>query len=221
MGGDFVDMYVIYQISSPLIVEDLNEVQIAQLLTPKKGIDAGFEDINKNKRERYEGKLGGDDLYFDRSDPGSDISEDEGDPVESDARNSRIPRKKMSTDSDEPSKKKKFGKATRKGRKMNKNFGHNKKGCPIAKIGYTTGTATGGSGGATISAASTGVTSGATGGSGGATTSATSTGVTAGGSGGAATKRPVITPATSRGATTAATCTNGSGGAATKRPATT
>ncbi|KAG5581486.1 hypothetical protein H5410_052113 [Solanum commersonii] len=145
-GGDFVDMYVIHQISTPLIVEDLNEVQIAQLLTPKKdkgknkeivapevsledldedegqgqgndfssyhlqtsdesdvdatginvdeipsgpvGIDAGFEDINKNKRGRYEGKLGGDDLCFDRSDPGSDISEDEGDPVESNARNS-------------------------------------------------------------------------------------------------------------------------------------
>ncbi|KAG5581485.1 hypothetical protein H5410_052112 [Solanum commersonii] len=91
----------------------------------------------------------------------------------------------------------------------------------MKKIGYTTGTATGGSGGATISAASTGVTGGATGGSGGATTSVASTGVTTGGSGGAATKRPVTTPATSRGATTAATCTNGSGGATTKRPATT
>jgi len=45
------------------------------------------------------------------------------------------PRKKRSKDSDEPSKKK-FGKATRKGRKIKcslcRNFGHNKKGCPIA-----------------------------------------------------------------------------------------
>ncbi|KAK4722015.1 hypothetical protein R3W88_012248 [Solanum pinnatisectum] len=157
------------------------------------GIDAGFEDINKNTRGRYEGKLGGDDLYFDSSDPASDISEDKGDPVESDevvdppARNS--------------------------GTKKN---------------GYTTGTTRttiGGSGGATTSATSKGVTSGATGGatggSGGATTSAASTGVTACGSGGAATKRPVTTPAASRGSITAATCTDKSGGEATKRPTTT
>ncbi|KAH0701528.1 hypothetical protein KY285_015806 [Solanum tuberosum] len=301
-GGDFVDVYVVHQISTPLIVEDPTEVQIAQLLTPKKGkpppptvinvradvsspqpsdkndtnikedqqpsvdkgknkeaaapevsleeldedecqgqdvdakqsdseslydvdeniddlsdldsefvearksniqeqvnkekaarinvdeipsgpvgIDAGFEDIYKNKRGRYEGKLGGDDLYFDSSDPGSDISEDEGDLVDSDevvdppARNSST-----------------------------------------KKNGYTTGTArtaTGGSGGATTSAASTGVTSGATGGatgeSGGATTSAASTGVTTGGSGGATTKRPATTSAASGGATTAATTTGG------------
>nr|AAW28568.1 Putative transposon MuDR mudrA-like protein, identical [Solanum demissum] len=175
-GGDFVDVYVVHQISTHLIVEDPTKVQIAQLLTPRKedqqprvdkgknketaapevsledldrdegqgqdvdakqsdseslydvdeniddlsdldsefvearksnieeqvnkekaarinvdeipsghvGIDVGFEDIYKNKRERYEGKLGGDDLYFDSSDPDSDISEDEGDPVDSD-----------------------------------------------------------------------------------------------------------------------------------------
>ncbi|KAH0684755.1 hypothetical protein KY290_021881 [Solanum tuberosum] len=209
-GGNFVDVYVVHQISTPLIVEDPNEVQIAQLLTPKKdqqpkvdkgknketvapevsledldedegqgqgnefssyhlqtsdesdvdvdaeqsnfeslydvvkniddlneipsgpvGIDVGFEDINKNTRGRYEGKLGGDDLYFNSSDPGSDISEDEGNPIEPDevvdplARNSTT-----------------------------------------KKNGYTTGTATiaiGGSGGATTSAASTSVTGGATG----------------------------------------------------------
>ncbi|XP_049355583.1 uncharacterized protein LOC125820194 [Solanum verrucosum] len=146
------------------------------------------------------------------------------------------PRKKRSKDSDESSKKK-FGKATRKGRKMKcslcRNFGHNKKKCPIVKNGYTTGTArtaTGGSGGATTSAASTGVTgeatSGATGesggattsaasrgattgGNGGATTSAASIGVTTGGSGGATTKRPATTSAASGGATTAATITGG------------
>ncbi|KAH0652834.1 hypothetical protein KY289_030512 [Solanum tuberosum] len=317
-GGDFVDVYVVHQISTPLIVEDPTEVQIAQLLTPKKedqqpkvdkgknkevaapevsledvdedegqghgndfssyhlhtsdesdvdvdakqsdseslydvdeniddlsdldsecvearksniqeqvnkekakinvhaipsgpvGIDAGFEDIYKNKKGRYEGKLGGDDLYFDSSDSGSDISEDEGAPVDSDevvdppARNSST-----------------------------------------KKNGYTTGTArtaTGGSGGATTSAASTGVTGGAiggaTGGSSGATTSVASTGVIVGGSGGATTKRPATTSAASGGATTAATTTGesggattsaastgiiagGSGGATTKRPATT
>ncbi|XP_015162388.1 uncharacterized transmembrane protein DDB_G0289901-like [Solanum tuberosum] len=113
-----------------------------------------------------------------------------------------------------------------------RNFGHNKKRCPIAKNGYTTGTArtaTGGSGGATTSAASTGVTGGATGGAttkrptttsatsggattggnGGATTSAASIGVTTGGSGGATTKRPTTTSAASGGATTAATTTGG------------
>ncbi|KAG5569687.1 hypothetical protein H5410_059453 [Solanum commersonii] len=122
------------------------------------------------------------------------------------------PRKKRSKDSDEPSKKK-FGKATRKGRKMKcflcRNFGHNKKGCPIAKNGYTTRiarTAIGETGGATTSAASTRV----TGESGGATTSAASTGVTAGGSGGATTKRPITTSATFGGATTTTTTTGGS-----------
>ncbi|XP_049399869.1 uncharacterized protein LOC125863948 [Solanum stenotomum] len=129
------------------------------------------------------------------------------------------PRKKRSKDSDEPSKKK-FGKATRKGRKMkcslSRNFGHNKKRCPIVKNGYTTRTArtaTGGSSGATTSAASTGVTGGATGGatgeSGGATTSAASIGVITGGSGGATTKRPATTSTASGGATTAATTTGG------------
>ncbi|KAH0645102.1 hypothetical protein KY284_032986 [Solanum tuberosum] len=301
--GDFVDVYVVHQISTPLIVEDPTEVQIAQLLTPKKGkppppqptvinvradvsspqpsdkndtnikedqqprvdkgknkeaaapevsledldedegqgqdndfssyhlhtsdesdvdvdakqsdfeslydveeniddlneipsgpvgIDVGFEDIYKNKRGIYEGKLGGDDLYFDSSDPGSDISEDEGDPVDSDevvdppARNSST-----------------------------------------KKNGYTTGTArtaTGGSGGATTSVASAGVTGGATGGatgeSGGVTTSAASIGVTASGSGGATTKRPATTSATSGGATTAATTTGGNGGATTSAAST-
>ncbi|XP_049405380.1 uncharacterized protein LOC125868851 [Solanum stenotomum] len=149
------------------------------------------------------------------------------------------PRKERSKDNDEPSKKK-FGKATRQGRKMKcslcMNFGHNKKGCPIAKNGYTTGTArtaTGKSGGATTSATSTGVTSGATGENGGTTISAASTGVTAGGSGGATTKRPATTSTASGGATiggnggatTSAASTGvtagGSGGATTKRPATT
>ncbi|KAH0722824.1 hypothetical protein KY290_005478 [Solanum tuberosum] len=145
-GGDFVDVYVVHQISTPLIVEDPNEVQIAQLLTPK-----------KDQQPRVD-------------------------------------------------------------------KGKNKETAALEKNGYTTGTArtaTGGSGGATTSIASTDITGGATSGSGGATTSTVSTGVTVGGSGGAATKRLVTTPATSRGATTAATCTDGIGGAITKRPITT
>ncbi|XP_049362027.1 uncharacterized protein LOC125826725 [Solanum verrucosum] len=131
-------------------------------------------------------------------------------------------RKQRSKDSDEPSKKK-FGKPTRKWRKMKcslcMNFGHNKKGCPIAKNGYTTGiakTATGGNGDATTSAASTGVTGRATGESGGATISAASASVTVGGSGDATTKRPVTTSAASTGVTT-----DDSGGATTNRPTTT
>ncbi|KAH0668755.1 hypothetical protein KY289_023248 [Solanum tuberosum] len=187
-GGDFVDVYVVHQINTPLIIEDPTEVQIAQLLTPKKdkgknkeaaapevsledldgdegqgqgqgndfssyhlhtsdesdvdvdakqsdfeslydvdeniddlsdldsefvearksniqeqvnkekaarinvdeilsgpvGINAGSEDIYKNKRGRYKGNLGEDDLNFNSSDPGNDISEDEGDPIDSD-----------------------------------------------------------------------------------------------------------------------------------------
>ncbi|KAH0683431.1 hypothetical protein KY290_022029 [Solanum tuberosum] len=117
------------------------------------------------------------------------------------------PRKKRSKDSNEPSKKK-FGKATRKGRTMKcslcKNFGHNKKGCPIA---------TSGSGGATTLATSTSV-----------TTSATTSATCIGGTGGAATKRPATTLAAligaTAGATATATCTGRSGGAATKRPVT-
>jgi len=42
---------------------------------------------------RFEGNLGGDDPYFDSSDPGSDISEDEGDHVENDEVVDPAPRK--------------------------------------------------------------------------------------------------------------------------------
>jgi len=64
--------------------EKAARINVDEIPSGPVGIDAGFEDIYKNKRGRYEGKLGGDDLYFDSSDPGSDISEDEGDPVDSD-----------------------------------------------------------------------------------------------------------------------------------------
>ncbi|KAK4707476.1 hypothetical protein R3W88_032968 [Solanum pinnatisectum] len=56
-------------------------------------IDAGFEDIYKEKRGRFEGNLGDDDTYFDSSDPNSDISEDEGDHVENDEVVDPTPRK--------------------------------------------------------------------------------------------------------------------------------
>ncbi|KAG5576610.1 hypothetical protein H5410_056744 [Solanum commersonii] len=47
-------------------------------------IQEQFEDINKNNMRRYEGKLCGNGLYFDSLDLGCDISEDEGEHVESD-----------------------------------------------------------------------------------------------------------------------------------------
>ncbi|KAH0711829.1 hypothetical protein KY289_007788 [Solanum tuberosum] len=319
-GGDFVDVYVVHQISTHLIVEDSTEVQITQLLTPKKGkpppplpltlinvrvdvsspkpsdkndtnikedqqprvnkdknkevaapevsledldkdegqgqdaklsdseslydvdeniddlsdldtelvearqsiiqeqvnkektarinvveipsgpvsIDAGFEDIYKNKRGRYEGKLGGDYLYFDSSDPGSDLSEDEGDPVDSDEVVDPPARKSSTMKNDYTT-----------GTARTATGGSGGATTSTASTSVTGG-ATGGSGSATTSAASTGVTTGATGGSGSATTSAASTCVTAGGSGGTTTKRPATTSATSGGATTAATTTGGS-----------
>ncbi|KAH0636145.1 hypothetical protein KY285_035892 [Solanum tuberosum] len=64
--------------------EKTARINIEEIHSDPVGIDASFEDINKNKRGRYEGKLGGDNLNFDSLDPGSEINEDEGDPVESD-----------------------------------------------------------------------------------------------------------------------------------------
>jgi len=45
---------------------------------------------------RFEGNLGGDDPYFDSSDPDSDICEDEADPVENDEVVDPAPRKERS-----------------------------------------------------------------------------------------------------------------------------
>ncbi|KAH0719444.1 hypothetical protein KY285_015475 [Solanum tuberosum] len=70
-------------------------------------IDAGFEDIYKEKRGRFEGNLGGDNPYFDSSDPGSDISEDEGDPVENDEVVDPAPRKESTKIYFDPTAKKK------------------------------------------------------------------------------------------------------------------
>ncbi|KAH0689078.1 hypothetical protein KY289_016436 [Solanum tuberosum] len=201
--------------------EKAARINVDEIPSGPVGIDVGFEDIYKNKRGRYEGKLGGDDLYFDSSDPGSDISEDEGDPIDSDevvdppARNSST---------------KKNGYTT--GTARTATCGSGGATTSAASTGVTggaTGGATGESGGATTSATSTGViaagsggattkrpttTSAASGGAttsgnGGATTSAASTGVTTGGSGGATTKRLATTSAASGGATTAATTTGG------------
>ncbi|KAK4734573.1 hypothetical protein R3W88_008834 [Solanum pinnatisectum] len=59
--------------------ENLDEIPYGPV-----GIDVDFEDIYKERWGRFEGNLGGDDPYFDSSDPGSDISEDERDHVEND-----------------------------------------------------------------------------------------------------------------------------------------
>nr|XP_009787614.1 PREDICTED: uncharacterized protein LOC104235521 [Nicotiana sylvestris] len=53
------------------------QVNVDEIPSGPIGIDAGFEDMHKNKRRKYEGKLGGDGKYFDSSDPGSECSDDE------------------------------------------------------------------------------------------------------------------------------------------------
>ncbi|KAH0686226.1 hypothetical protein KY289_016993 [Solanum tuberosum] len=110
------------------VKEKTDRVNLDEIPSGPVGIDAGFEDIYKERRGRFEDNLDGDDPYFDSSDPDSDISEDEGDPVENDEMVDPAPRKEA---------KKKFGKATRKGRRMKclvcNTFEHNKKGCPTLK----------------------------------------------------------------------------------------
>ncbi|KAH0706266.1 hypothetical protein KY285_010768 [Solanum tuberosum] len=97
-------------------IDDLSDLdeELLQL-----GIDAGFEDIYKERMERFEGNLSGDDPYFDSSDPRSDISEDEGDLVENDEVVDPTPRKESTKIYFDPTAK--------------KGFGHNKKGCPTLK----------------------------------------------------------------------------------------
>ncbi|KAH0655657.1 hypothetical protein KY285_030539 [Solanum tuberosum] len=75
------------------IKEKADRVNLDEIPSGLVGIDAGFEDIYKERRGRFEGNLGSDDLYFDSSDPGSNISEDEGDPVENDEVVDPAPRK--------------------------------------------------------------------------------------------------------------------------------
>ncbi|KAH0711969.1 hypothetical protein KY289_007928 [Solanum tuberosum] len=178
----------------------VSRINVDEIPSGPVGIYADFKDIYKNKRGRYEGKSGGDDVYFDSSNPGSDISEDKGDPIDSDevvdppARNSSTKKNGYTTGTARTATGESGGVTT-----------------STASIGVTAG----GSGGATTkrpsttSAASTDVTAAATttGENGGATTSAASTGVTAGESGSATTKRPATTSAASGGTTTAATTT--------------
>ncbi|PHT36170.1 hypothetical protein CQW23_23870 [Capsicum baccatum] len=76
-------------------IEELSNFDEELLHIPSGPVDiaAAFEDIYKNKGFRYEGKLGGDDTYFDSSDPGSEISdEEEGDPVNDDEVVDPLPR---------------------------------------------------------------------------------------------------------------------------------
>ncbi|KAH0732622.1 hypothetical protein KY289_003810 [Solanum tuberosum] len=101
------------------VKEKTARVNLDEIPSGPVGIDAGFEDIYKEKRGRFEGNLGGDDPYFDSSDPGSDISEDEGDPVENDEVVDPTPRKESTKIYFDPTAK--------------KTFGHNKKGCPTLK----------------------------------------------------------------------------------------
>ncbi|KAH0652422.1 hypothetical protein KY290_030855 [Solanum tuberosum] len=101
------------------VKEKTAKVNLDEIPSGPIGIDTGFEDIYKEKRGRFEGNLGGDDPYFDSSDPGSDISEDEGDPVENDEVVDPAPRKESTKIYFDPTAK--------------KTFGHNKKGCPTLK----------------------------------------------------------------------------------------
>ncbi|PHT35161.1 hypothetical protein CQW23_26961 [Capsicum baccatum] len=73
--------------------EKVDKVNLDEIPSGLVGIYAGFEDIYKNKGVRYEGKLDRDDPYFNNSDPGSDISdEEEGDPVHEDEVVDSLPR---------------------------------------------------------------------------------------------------------------------------------
>ncbi|KAG5600465.1 hypothetical protein H5410_031835 [Solanum commersonii] len=81
------------------------------------------------ERGRFEGNLGGDDLYFDSSDLGSDISEDEGDPVENDEVVDPTPRKESTKIYFDPIAKKKGVNIKLKPNEKEK-IRCNKKGCP-------------------------------------------------------------------------------------------
>uniref|UniRef100_M1DFD7 Transposon MuDR mudrA n=1 Tax=Solanum tuberosum TaxID=4113 RepID=M1DFD7_SOLTU len=58
------------------VKEKTDRVNLDEIPSGLVGIDAGFEDIYKEMRGKFEDNLGGDDPYFDSSDPDSDISED-------------------------------------------------------------------------------------------------------------------------------------------------
>ncbi|KAH0638782.1 hypothetical protein KY285_035368 [Solanum tuberosum] len=89
------------------VKEKTARVNLDEIPSGPVGIDAGFEDIYKEKKGIFEGNLGGDDPYFNNSDPGSDISEDEGDPVENDKVVDLTPRKESTKIYFDPTAKKK------------------------------------------------------------------------------------------------------------------
>ncbi|KAH0758175.1 hypothetical protein KY290_021668 [Solanum tuberosum] len=89
------------------VKEKTARVNLDEIPSGPVGIDAGFEDIYKENRGRFECNLGGDDPYFDNSDPSSDISEDEGDPVENDEVVDPVPRMESTKISFDPIAKKK------------------------------------------------------------------------------------------------------------------
>ncbi|KAH0657120.1 hypothetical protein KY285_032002 [Solanum tuberosum] len=89
------------------VKEKTARVNLDEISSGPVGIDVGFKDIYKEKRGRFEGNLGGDDLYFDSSDPGNDISEDEGDPVKNDEVVDPAPRKESTKIYFDPTAKKK------------------------------------------------------------------------------------------------------------------
>ena len=75
------------------VKENADRVNLDEIPSGLIGIDVGFEDIYKDRTGIFEGNLGGDDPYFDSLDLGSDISEDEGDPVGDDEVVDPAPRK--------------------------------------------------------------------------------------------------------------------------------
>ncbi|PHT58298.1 hypothetical protein CQW23_00661 [Capsicum baccatum] len=72
--------------------EKADRVNLDEIPSAPVVIDAGFEDIIKNKGFIYKGKLGRNGPYFDSSDPDSDISKEEGDPVNDDELIDPLPR---------------------------------------------------------------------------------------------------------------------------------
>ncbi|KAH0651715.1 hypothetical protein KY284_031627 [Solanum tuberosum] len=104
-------------------------------------VDRGFEDIGINKKDRYVGRLGGDEKYIDNSECDSDDSTDMLDaeavggvdlPGRRKSKKVRPPRNRRKS-KDEP--RKKYGKMSKQGLKITcskcKQQGHNKKYCKV------------------------------------------------------------------------------------------
>ncbi|XP_075103693.1 uncharacterized protein LOC142178262 [Nicotiana tabacum] len=65
------------EIKNQMKVKKDAQVNIDEIPYGPVGIDFGFEDMHKKKKGKYQGKLGGDDQYFDSSDLSSECSDDE------------------------------------------------------------------------------------------------------------------------------------------------